>query len=237
MVYYLVTNFLDNRLQMSNSFTEENYLKIIYHLSTEIDGAEVSTNAVAEMANTKAASVSDMLKKLADKKLVNYQKYQGVTLTKLGKTIALKVIRRHRLWEVFLLEKLHFTWDEVHLIAEELEHINSDKLVEKLDEYLGFPKFDPHGDPIPDETGKLPATLYQNLGTLNIGENGILMGVSEHTPAFLKHLAKIGLNLGCRLEIKDKNEFDNSVLIKINEEIEQFLSFEVSKHLLIKPEK
>ncbi len=221
---------------MSNSFTEENYLKIIYHLSAEIDGAEVSTNSVAEMAQTKAASVSDMLKKLAEKKLVNYQKYQGVTLTKLGKTIALKVIRRHRLWEVFLLEKLNFTWDEVHLVAEELEHINSDKLVDKLDEFLGYPKFDPHGDPIPDETGHLPTTLYQILGTQNIGQKGILMGVSEHNPAFLKYLAKIGLTLGCKLVIIDKNDFDHSVLIKINNEIEHFLSFEVSKHLLIKNE-
>ena len=219
---------------MTNSFTEENYLKIIYHLSEELAGAEVSTNAVADMAQTKAASVSDMLKKLAEKELVNYQKYQGVTLTKLGENIALKVIRRHRLWEVFLVEKLNFTWDEVHNVAEELEHINSDKLVEKLDEYLGFPKFDPHGDPIPDHLGKFPATMYHTLSELKVGEKGILMGVGEHNPSFLKYLVKIGLTLGCNVSIIDLNEFDHSISIKINDEFIHFLSFEASKNLLIK---
>lgn len=218
---------------MNNSFTEENYLKIIYHLSAELNGGEVSTNAVAEMAQTKAASVSDMLKKLSEKKLVNYQKYQGVTLTKIGQSVALKVIRKHRLWEVFLLEKLHFTWDEVHVIAEELEHINSEKLVEKLDEFLGFPKFDPHGDPIPDQSGKLPATPYQNLNSLKVGQKGMLMGVSEHNPSFLKYLAKIGLTIGSQIQIIEVNEFDHSASIKINNEIEHFLSFEASKNLLI----
>ncbi|MES2795013.1 MAG: metal-dependent transcriptional regulator [Bacteroidota bacterium] len=219
---------------MTNSFTEENYLKIIYHLSKELDGGEVSTNSLAEMAKTKAASVSDMLKKLSEKKLVNYQKYQGVTLTKLGQTIALKVIRRHRLWEVFLLEKLNFTWDEVHNVAEELEHISSEKLVEKLDEFLGFPRFDPHGDPIPDQSGKFPSTIYHNLTELKIGQAGILMGVSEHNPSFLKFLAKIGLTLGCSIVLNEINEFDHSISIKINNEIDHFLSYEVSKNLLIK---
>ena len=219
---------------MSNSFTEENYLKIIYHLCQELEGAEVSTNALAEMSQTKAASVSDMLKKLSEKKLVNYQKYQGVTLTQLGQNIALKVIRRHRLWEVFLVEKLHFTWDEVHFVAEELEHINSDKLVDKLDEYLGYPKFDPHGDPIPDHLGKFPDTRYQNLSELKVGSEGLLMGVSEHTPPFLKYLDKIGLLLGSFVQVFDLNEYDNSMTVKINNEVVHFLSYEVAKNLLIK---
>ncbi len=219
---------------MTNSFTEENYLKIIYHLSSEIEGTEVSTNALAEMTQTKAASVSDMLKKLAEKKLVHYQKYQGVKLTDLGKSLALKVIRRHRLWEVFLVEKLNFTWDEVHHVAEELEHINSEKLVEKLDEYLGFPKFDPHGDPIPDHLGKIPTTLYFPLSELNVDQNGILMGVSEHAPAFLKYLAKCGLTLGSTISISEINEFDQSLSVKINNEISHFLSHEAAKNLLIK---
>jgi DtxR family transcriptional regulator, Mn-dependent transcriptional regulator len=219
---------------MTNSFTEENYLKIIYHLSTDLDGAEVSTNAVAEMAATKAASVSDMLKKLSEKKLVNYQKYQGVTLTKLGQKIALKVIRKHRLWEVFLVEKLNFTWDEVHLIAEELEHINSEKLIEKLDEFLGFPKFDPHGDPIPDQNGKFPTTVSHTLIDLKVGNEGILMGVTEHTSAFLKYLAKTGLHLGSTIKILDLNEYDHSLSVMINGETNHFLSKEAAKNLLIK---
>jgi DtxR family transcriptional regulator, Mn-dependent transcriptional regulator len=219
---------------MTNSFTEENYLKIIYHLSQELEGAEVSTNALAEMSQTKAASVSDMLKKLSDKKLVNYQKYQGVTLTKLGQNIALKVIRRHRLWEVFLVEKLNFTWDEVHFIAEELEHINSDKLVDKLDEFLGYPKFDPHGDPIPDHSGKFPDTRYHTLSDIKVGEGGLLLGVSEHSPSFLKYLDKIGLVLGCHVHVAELNEYDNSMTVKINQEIIHFLSHEVAKNLLIK---
>ncbi len=219
---------------MANSFTEENYLKIIYHLSNDLDGSEVSTNAVAEMAETKAASVSDMLKKLSEKKLVNYQKYQGVTLTKLGQKIALKVIRKHRLWEVFLVEKLNFTWDEVHQIAEELEHINSEKLIEKLDEFLDYPKFDPHGDPIPDSQGKFPAMVSQTLVNLKIGDEGILMGVTEHSPAFLKYLAKSGLTLGCRIKITDLNDYDHSLAVIINDEASHFLSKDAAKNLLIK---
>jgi DtxR family transcriptional regulator, Mn-dependent transcriptional regulator len=219
---------------MTNSYTEENYLKIIYHLSQQLNGGEVSTNAVAEMAQTKPASVSDMLKKLADKKLVNYQKYQGVNLTEAGQTIALKIIRKHRLWEVFLLEKLNFTWDEVHVVAEELEHINSEKLIEKLDEYLGYPKYDPHGDPIPDRTGRFPTMVYHKISDMQVGQMGILMGVSEHNPSFLKYLAKIGLTLGSSILLNEINEFDLSVAIKLNDEAEHFLSHEAAKNLLIK---
>ena len=137
-----------------NSFTEENYLKAIYKLS--LNGVQgVSTNAIADKLATKPSSVTDMIKKLADKKLVSYQKYQGVNLTKKGSDVAVSIIRNHRLWEVFLVEKLNFKWDEVHDLAEELEHINTHKLTERLDEFLGFPKFDPHGDPIPDKDGNI----------------------------------------------------------------------------------
>lgn len=219
---------------MTYSFTEENYLKIIYHLSNDLEGGEVSTNAMAEMAETKAASVSDMLKKLSEKKLVNYQKYQGVTLTKAGQKIALQVIRKHRLWEVFLVEKLNFTWDEVHQIAEQLEHINSEKLIEKLDEYLGFPQFDPHGDPIPDHNGAFPKINAKTLTELKIGEKGVLMGVTEHSPTFLKYLAKIGLTLASAIQVIDLNDYDHSMAVKINDETTHFLSREVTKNLLIK---
>lgn len=137
-----------------NSLTEENYIKAIYKLCEKSADA-VSTNAIAEKMHTKAASVSDMLKKLSKKKLINYRKYQGVTLTAKGEKLALAIVRKHRLWELFLVQKLNFKWDEVHDIAEQLEHIQSDELVKRIDKFLDHPKFDPHGDPIPDVNGKL----------------------------------------------------------------------------------
>src|SRR6478752_3743676 len=144
------------------SLTEENYLKAIYHLSE--DGTiDVSTNAISDALNTKPASVSDMLKKLSQKEVINYIKYQGVSLTPSGRKIALQIIRKHRLWEVFLVEKLKFNWDEVHEIAEQLEHIQSNLLIERLDEFLGFPPFDPHGDPIPNERGEMKAKKHTPL--------------------------------------------------------------------------
>ncbi|PAC33708.1 metal-dependent transcriptional regulator [Flectobacillus sp. BAB-3569] len=215
------------------SFTEENYLKIIYKLSAETD-ADISTNAVAELTQTKAASVSDMLRKLSEKNLVNYQKYQGVRLTEAGEQVALKVIRKHRLWEVFLVEKLGFNWDEVHDIAEQLEHIDSEELVEKLDEFLGFPKFDPHGDPIPDPNGRMPKLTYQNLSEVKQGERVLMMGVSEHSSAFLQYVAKLGISLGSELYILEINDFDKSLSVQIAQANPQFMSHEVAKNLLVK---
>ena len=153
------------------SFTEENYLKIIYLLTEQNGGNEVSTNELAEHTQTKAASVSDMLRKLAEKNYINYRKYQGVTLTVEGQQIALAVIRKHRLWEVFLVEKLGFGWDEIHDIAEQLEHIDSKELTESLDKFLGSPKFDPHGDPIPDAKGKMPSVSYQKLSEIPLNQS------------------------------------------------------------------
>ncbi len=215
------------------SFTEENYLKIIYKLSAETD-AEISTNAVAELTQTKAASVSDMLRKLSEKQLVNYQKYQGVRLTEAGEQVALKVIRKHRLWEVFLVEKLGFNWDEVHDIAEQLEHIDSEELVEKLDEFLEHPKFDPHGDPIPDPNGRMPKLTYQNLSEVKQGERVLMMGVSEHSSAFLQYVAKLGISLGSELYIVEINDFDKSLSVQIAQANPQFMSHEVAKNLLVK---
>ncbi|MFY7889123.1 MAG: metal-dependent transcriptional regulator [Spirosomataceae bacterium] len=215
------------------SFTEENYLKVIYKLSSETD-SEISTNAVAEQTQTKAASVSDMLRKLSEKKLVSYQKYQGVRLTAEGEKVALKVIRKHRLWEVFLVDKLGFNWDEVHDIAEELEHIDSEKLVAKLDEYLGFPSFDPHGDPIPDHHGVMPAQTYQTLAEIKKGDKVIMMGVSEHSTAFLQYLAKINLVLGTTIQVVDVNTFDKSLQIELFNDTTIFITREVSKNILVK---
>ncbi len=215
------------------SFTEENYLKIIYKLSAETEN-EISTNAVAEVTQTKAASVTDMLRKLSEKQLVSYQKYQGVRLTKSGENLALQVIRKHRLWEVFLVNKLGFNWDEVHEIAEELEHINSDELVQRLDEFLGFPQCDPHGDPIPDSHGRMPELGYKNLSDIGENQTVIMMGVSQHSTNFLQYLAKIGLSLGVSISVIEVNDFDKSLTIKIGENLHSFISYEVAKNLLVK---
>lgn len=217
---------------MQNSFTEENYLKIIHSLSGR-EGLEVSTNALAEGTSTRAASVTDMLRKLAEKGLIYYKKYQGVRLTEEGEKVALKVIRKHRLWEVFLVDKLGFGWDEVHDIAEELEHIPSDRLVEKLASYLGNPQFDPHGDPIPDAKGNMPEPDYVKLSELPAGTTAILMGVLEHSPSFLQHLDRSGLTLGCSIFIKEVNDYDKSLLAETSDKQTLFISHEVSKNILI----
>lgn len=215
-----------------HSFTEENYLKTIYYLAHRERG-EVSTNALAEMTATKAASVTDMLRKLADKQLIHYKKYQGVSLTDEGERVALQVIRRHRLWEVFLVQKLGFGWDEVHAIAEELEHIRSDELATRLDVFLGHPQFDPHGDPIPTPAGQMPQTGYQKLSDVRIGEAVCLMGVLEHSTEFLQHLDHSNLALGRTVTVTEINMFDKSVLLQINADRTVFVSHEVAKNLLV----
>ncbi|GHB63273.1 metal-dependent transcriptional regulator [Persicitalea jodogahamensis] len=217
---------------MANSFTEENYLKIIHNLSGP-EGAEVSTNALAEGTATRAASVTDMLKKLAEKGLINYKKYQGVTLTEMGEKLALKIIRKHRLWEVFLVEKLGFGWDEVHDIAEELEHIPSDRLVDRLSAFLGNPQFDPHGDPIPDAKGNMPTADYLKLSEVEIGDKVLMMGVLDHETPFLQHLDRSGIMLGCRMEVREINDYDRSALVLIDDVKTLFISQEVSKNLLV----
>ncbi|WP_316737626.1 metal-dependent transcriptional regulator [Pedobacter aquatilis] len=212
------------------SFTEENYLKVIYHLAQKT--TNVQTNAIAEQIQTKPASVTDMIKKLAEKELVDYVKYQGVTLTEKGKRAAISIVRKHRLWEVFLVDKLNFKWDEVHDVAEELEHIKSVDLIERLDEFLGFPKSDPHGDPIPDKNGTFAKTQFIKLIELKIGESGTITGVSQHTSPFLKHLEKLGLTLGKEIQITDVTDFDGSVEILANNK-QINISREVAKHILI----
>lgn len=214
------------------SLTEENYLKIIYHLSQNHDEA-VQTNAIAEKMQTKAASVTDMIKKLADKLLIDYKKYQGVRLTSTGKTAAINIVRKHRLWEVFLVEKLNFKWDEVHDIAEDLEHINAPELIERLDEFLAFPKSDPHGDPIPDKNGQFDTIPFIKLNKLKAGHKGLIMGVSEHSSTFLKHLEKLGLTLGKMVKIAEINDFDGSVELTLGQKNIN-VSREVAKHILIK---
>ena len=210
----------------------ENYLKAIFSLSENRNDI-VSTNSIAKKLNTKASSVTDMLRKLTLNKLVNHEKYKGVSLTTKGKKLATNIVRKHRLWETFLVEKLHFNWDEVHDVAEQLEHIKSDKLVTLLDEFLGNPKFDPHGDPIPDEFGKFPTSNSIPLSKLKEGDEGIVMGVSQDNSTFLKFLDKIDIKLGNLILVKDIIEFDSSVEILINNK-ESHISLEVARNILVK---
>ena len=218
---------------MTISLTEENYLKAIYTLSQLSDDREVSTNQISDHLSNKAATVTDMLKRLSEKKLINYIPYQGVKLTDKGKRTAIKIVRKHRLWEVFLVDKLKFKWDEVHEIAEQLEHINSDELIRRLDEFLGYPKFDPHGDPIPDENCQfniikaIPLDQHKTKGTF------IFVGVCEHSKPFLQHLTAIGLKIGDVLKVEEINEFDNSFKVKINKTNEQFFSNKVASNILV----
>lgn len=197
------------------SFSEENYLKAIFHLEKKYTGG-VSTNALAEEMETKASSVTDMVKKLSDKKLVNYRKYQGVQLSDSGKKTAVEVIRKHRLWEVFLVEKLNFNWDEVHDIAEQLEHIRSEKLINRLDKFLDHPKRDPHGDPIPDSHGNFRIANKMLLADLDEGQMGICVGVKDSSTEFLRYLDKNEITLGKSIEILQREEYDGSLLIRIN---------------------
>lgn len=198
------------------TLSEENYLKTIFHLYDQHQ-QEVSTNAIAEVMNTKASSVTDMLKKLADKQLINYRKYQGVTLSEEGRSQAIAIIRKHRLWEVFLVEKLQFSWDEVHEIAEELEHIQSDKLIERLDAFLGFPKKDPHGDLIPNKEGEFSEAAQTLLSELKDGDRRTLVAVKNTSKEFLVYLNKMEIALGDTIEVLSKEPFDNSMLLKVND--------------------
>lgn len=200
------------------TFSEENYLKTIYHI-TASSGVEVSTNAIAEKMETKASSVTDMLKKLAEKELIVYKKYQGVLLTEKGTLSAKMIVRKHRLWEVFLVDKLKFSWDEVHDIAEQLEHIKSEKLINKLDDFLDNPTEDPHGDPIPDANGKITKVEKLVLSELRENQTGICIGVKDSSSQFLKYLDKNQIILGSKIEVLAKEEFDLSVKIKVEEKI------------------
>jgi len=216
----------------SLSLTEENYLKAIYHISN--GGNEiVNTNALAESMNTTPASVNDMMKKLSNKSLIGYKKYKGATLLPDGKNAALRVIRKHRLWEVFLVQKLNFKWDEVHEIAEQLEHIKSPILVNRLDEFLGHPTIDPHGDPIPDENGIVKEVVKAPLSELPQGSVGILVNVSNDDPSLLQHLDKLEISLGSKIEIAERMDFDDSISISIDDQSTHFISNEIAKCLLI----
>ncbi len=213
-----------------NTLAEENYLKSIFHLSDAEES--VSTNQLATLLNTKASSVTDMLKKLADKALINYTPYQGVRLTLSGEKIALNIIRKHRLWEYFLVEKLNFKWDQVHEMAEEMEHISSNELINRLDKFMGYPKFDPHGDPIPDINGQINHHNLKLVSAIEVNDSGTISGVKNHSPNFLQYLEKQTLTIGKIISVIEIIPFDQSMILQ-TENKEVHISSEVANNLLI----
>jgi DtxR family Mn-dependent transcriptional regulator len=213
------------------TMSEENYLKTIYHLQTKDDN--VSTNELAEKLQARPASITDMMKKLKTRKLVNYQPYQGFRLTPEGKKVALSIIRRHRLWEYFLAEKLKFNWDEVHEVAEQLEHVSNKKLIDKLDEYLAFPKFDPHGDPIPDTNGKMETGKQINLSELPINKQAKICFIANQSELLMEHLNEKKMNVGASILVKRKFSFDDSLEIKSDNKL-MTISDQLAKNIFVK---
>ena len=214
------------------STSKENYLKAIFHLQ-DTHGM-VTTNGVANELQTRPASVTDMLKKLKAQKLLLYEKYKGFKLSNEGRKVALQIIRKHRLWEYFLVTKLQFGWDEVHEIAEELEHVSSKKLIDKLDEFLGFPKTDPHGDPIPDSQGKWKLARQVDLLNLPVNKMAEVSGIGDQSAEMLELLSHKHIALGIRLEVKKKFAFDNSLELKIKNQAPVTISEHVAKNVFVK---
>lgn len=214
------------------SQAEENYLKAIYSLEGE-NQKSISTNLIANKMNTKASSVTDMIKKLSDKQLVVYKKYQGVELSVKGRKAASIIVRKHRLWECFLVDKLRFSWDEVHDIAEQLEHIKSEDLMERLDQFLEYPSIDPHGDPIPDKNGNITKRSKVKLSTLKENEQSVLLSVKDSSVEFLKYLNRKKIAIGNTIKVLSIEPFDRSMQIEMNSK--QFvISENVAENLYLK---
>jgi DtxR family Mn-dependent transcriptional regulator len=218
---------------MTNSATEQNYLKAIFHLGRMQE--TVTTSSIAGHMHTTSATVTDMLKRLSEKSLIDYERYKGVKISRKGEKVALNIIRKHRLWEVFLTQVLNFRWDEVHDMAEELEHVSSDELINRLEKYLGNPSADPHGDPIPDASGNFVIEKLLNLSEGNSNETYCLVGVTDHRPDFLQFLTAHNLIPGTPIKIIEVRNFDQSIEIQIAENEKIFLSHSVTRNLLIKP--
>ena len=216
---------------MSFTTSEENYIKSIYHLQQQT--GLVNTNSLAAEMQTRAASVTDMLKKLKGKKLLQYEKYKGFKLNEAGKKAALDVVRKHRLWEYFLVEHLKFDWDKVHPIAEQLEHISSEELVQRLDNFLGNPLFDPHGDPIPDKNGKIPVIKQQSLAEIPFKKNVTVSSVSNQTAQMLDMLKHYNIVLGTQLMVLKRFEFDGSLEIKVLKQSAYIISEQVAKNVFV----
>ena len=218
-------------MPMSFTTSEENYIKSIFHLQQET--GLVNTNSLAAEMQTRPASVTDMLKKLKGKKLLQYEKYKGFKLNEAGKKAALDVVRKHRLWEFFLVEKLKFDWDKVHPIAEELEHISSEELIQRLDNFLGNPSFDPHGDPIPDKHGRIPVIKQQSLSDIPFKKNATVSSVSNQTAQMLDMLKHYNIAIGTQLMVLKKFDFDGSLEIKVSKQSACIISEQVAKNVFV----
>lgn len=214
------------------STSEENYIKAIFHLQQEEE--TVTTTGLAAVLKARPASITDMMKKLKSKKLVHYQPYRGFRLTNEGKKIALGIIRRHRLWEYFLSEKLKFSWDEVHAVAEDLEHVSSKKLIDKLDEFLGYPRFDPHGDPIPDSQGKIEKNQQVALSEIPLNMAAVVCHVGDQSSSMLELMKHKNIRIGTRLEVKKRFDFDQSLEIKIRQQMPFHISERFAKKIFVK---
>jgi DtxR family Mn-dependent transcriptional regulator len=215
------------------TYTEENYIKAIYSIEGSNTAGEVSVNEIAERMQTRPATVTDMLRKLSEKGLIHYEKYKKITLTKSGAKQALSIIRKHRLWESFLYAKLNFSWDEVHEVAEQLEHIQSAKLIERLDEFLGYPEYDPHGDPIPKPNGEIPKSEAQLLSERQLGKLSKIVAVKDTTPAFLQQLERFGLKIGSKITVVEIMPYDKSMVVKTDNSNNLQLSYLIATNLLV----
>ena len=216
---------------MNYSVSEENYIKSIYHLQQQT--ATVTTNSLANELRTRPASVTDMLKKLQTKQLVEYERYRGFKLNATGNKIALNIVRRHRLWEFFLVNKLGFEWDKVHDIAEELEHVSSVELIKKLDSFLNFPQTDPHGDPIPDTNGKIAIIKQSSLAAIGEKKNVVVSSVSNQSPEMLEMLKHYHIGIGTSLKVNKHFAFDGFVEIKVSQHPSCIISEQVAKNIFV----
>ena len=217
---------------MQHTLSEENYLKAIYRLAQNED-EKITPTAIAEGLGNNAASVVDMIKKLTDKQLITYDKKTGVKLTNDGLKHAVLIVRRHRLWEVFLLNKLGYHWDEIHEIAEQLEHISDTTLADRLDNFLGFPEYDPHGDPIPKANGKLPKSYSVTLANVKAGQKCTVAAVKDTSSAFLQYLLKLNIGIGTHIQLMEKIDFDQSMVISINGADKTTVSLKFGENILI----
>ena len=214
---------------MPNQSTED-YIKGIYKLRKR--GKAVATSEIAKHLNIGDGSVTDMVKKLSEKKLLRYKPYRGVDLTDEGRRLAMKMMRRHRLWEMFLVRFLGYTWDEVHDEAERLEHVTSDEMERRLDKALDHPRFDPHGDPIPTADGELKPKVYTSLGEFSEGDRVKILRVSDDDPAILQHATKLSLKLNNKITVKKKLKFDGSMIVKVGAK-EQFISQQLANSIFV----
>ena len=220
---------------MKYSVSEENYIKAIYHLQQEVD--RVNTMLLASTLETKPASITDMLKKLKTKRLLDYKPYYGFKLSAEGNRVALGIVRRHRLWEFFLAEKLKFNWEDVHEMAEDLEHVSNKKLIDKLDAFLGYPKFDPHGDPIPDQDGKIQKEEHILLSELKVKAQGRVTKIKSHSTKIMDLIAHQQMNIGSRITVKKVFEFDESMEILIDGKITKNISKQLANNIFIANDK